>query len=74
MTIINACYSSAAQGIEFNLHGLARLLVELRMPCAIGMGTKITDNAAFEFTEWLYTGFSENKAIRRAFYAAVEEF
>jgi len=73
LAIFNVCSSSAPQDDDVYSPGLSRQLVELGMPCSIGMAAKITDRAVLEFTEWLYISFGENKTIRIAFSRAVEE-
>ncbi len=72
LAIFNVCYSSASRDNVLFLPGLPRQLVETRTICSIGMATKITDLAAFEFTQWLYMGLSERKSVRQSFHAAIE--
>jgi hypothetical protein len=76
LVILNVCYSGAmqqgGQEDELFIPSLPRQLVERGIPCSIGMGTKITDLAVTEFTEWLYIGMAECKSVRKAFHAAIE--
>lgn len=73
LAILNVCNSAKNEDDLNSIPGLARQLVEMGIPSALGMAAEITDRAVIEFSRKFYIALAESKSVRQAFDSAVEE-
>ena len=68
--ITTGCFTARPNEVDLSV-SMARELVDLRVPAAIGMASKVTPRAAKEFSDCLYASLAEAEPIVDAFARSV---